>query len=64
MSVGDFVVNARGRRYRSNSEYLDQLERTAAPVAETSAFGITSARIYQLDATALNAIRSVAAEVR
>ena len=64
LGVGDFVVNARGRRYRSNTEYLDQLERTAQPVAETSAIGITSARIYQLDEATLNAIRSIAARTR
>lgn len=60
LSAGDFVVDTRGRRYRSNTYYLDLLDSTARPVAETSALGLTSARIYQLDQTALDAIRSIA----
>jgi len=60
LSVGDFVVNVRGRRYRSNTEYLDQLELAAKPVAEITALNVTSARVYQLDETSLTAIRSIA----
>jgi len=60
LSVEDFVVNTRGRRYRSNTEYLGQLERTAHPVAETTALGVTSARVYQLDETSLATVRSIA----
>ena len=60
LNLGDFVVNVRGRRYRSNTAYLDLLDSTAAPVAETTALGVPSAMIYQLDETSMTAIRSIA----
>jgi hypothetical protein len=60
LAIGDFVVDTRGRRYRSNTDYLEQLKLSSQPVAETTALGVTSARVYQLDETSLAIVRSIA----
>jgi 4-amino-4-deoxy-L-arabinose transferase-like glycosyltransferase len=62
LGVGDLVVEVRGRHYRSNTEYLELLDRTTKPVAEITVQGITSARVYQLDETSLNATNQIAAK--
>jgi hypothetical protein len=60
LSIGDFVVDTRGRRYRSNTDYLEQLKLSSQPVAETTALGVTSGRVYQLDETSLAIVHSIA----
>ena len=57
LEPGDLIADVRGRRYRSNAAYLDQLENLAVPAAVTEVHGIMSARIYQLDEASLNLIR-------
>ena len=39
-----------GRRFLSNTAYLELLERSYTPIAETTLMGVPSAKIYQLDA--------------
>lgn len=56
---GDFIVVARGRRYFSNSAYLDYLEKSVQPIAEIKAGEISSAKIYQLDEASLSQIRAL-----
>lgn len=60
LAAGDFIVAARGRRYFSNRAYLDYLENSAAPVAETKAGEVISAQIYQLDETSAAKIHELA----
>ncbi|MGI9035806.1 MAG: glycosyltransferase family 39 protein [Pyrinomonadaceae bacterium] len=59
LTAGDFIVAARGRRYFSNSRYLDYLENSAAPIVETKAGAVISARIYQLNETSAEKIREL-----
>ncbi|HEX8774808.1 MAG TPA: glycosyltransferase family 39 protein [Pyrinomonadaceae bacterium] len=56
LSEGDVVIVARGRRYFSNNALTKRLQETATPAASLSLGSIPSARIYILDAAALNAI--------
>ena len=60
MKNGDFIVLARGRRYFSNTAYIDYLNMSAKPTVEVMMSGIPTARIYQLDETTLAGIRSLA----
>ncbi|MGI8468128.1 MAG: glycosyltransferase family 39 protein [Pyrinomonadaceae bacterium] len=59
LTAGDFIVAARGRRYFSNSQYLEYLENNISPVAETKAGDVISARVYQLDETSAARIREL-----
>ena len=60
LAAGDFIVAASGRHYFSNTAYLEFLERSSAPVAETKIIGITSARIYQLDENTHAGLQAIA----
>lgn len=60
ISEGDVVVWAMGRRYFSNTPYLEVLQNSAIRPYETKAGAITSARIYLLDASTAAALRSTA----
>lgn len=60
LTAGDFIVDARGRRYFSNKNYLDYLENTIKPFAEINISGINSVKIYQLDETSAEQIRNLA----
>lgn len=60
LTVGDFIIAAKGRRYLSNDGYLKYLENSAAPVAEIKLDEIVSARIYQPDETTLAQIKNLA----
>lgn len=59
LTAGDFIVAARGRRYFSNTRYLNYLDESVAPTVETSAGEVVSARIYQLDETSAAHIREL-----
>lgn len=60
LSIGDFVVAAKGRYYLSNAGYIEYLAKSSRPIAETTIAGITSAQIYQLDADSVRQLRSIA----
>jgi 4-amino-4-deoxy-L-arabinose transferase-like glycosyltransferase len=60
LTEGDFIVAARGRRYVSNTNYLNYLENSAQPFAEINAREVSSAKIYQLDQTAVAQIQAIA----
>lgn len=62
LKVADLIVITRGRRYFSNEMYGDYLERTAVPSVETSARGVISARVYQLDEISRTGISAIAAQ--
>jgi len=60
LKAGDFIVIDRGRRYFSNTPYVDYLENSAAPLTEIMVMNITSARIYELDDISLTGIQAIA----
>ena len=49
LGEGDFVVDARGRRYFSNDAILTSLRSLNLPAFETSLSGIPSTKVYMLD---------------
>ena len=58
LAPGDFMIDARGRTYRSNQAMLGRLRQASRP-AFTVAVGTTpAADVYVLDQTALTALRS------
>ncbi len=46
---GDFVIDARGRRYFSNKPLLEALEQSSAPTFRVSLGSVPSASVYLLD---------------
>ncbi len=62
LRANDFVVIFPGRRYFSNTAYIDFLRDSAAPLTDIKIIGITSARIYQLDDISLAGIRVIATQ--
>jgi hypothetical protein len=49
LKEGDFVIDARGRRYFSNELVLTKLRETSKPVFQVSIAGVHSASVYMLD---------------
>ncbi|MEP6743593.1 MAG: glycosyltransferase family 39 protein [bacterium] len=49
LKEGDFVIDARGRRYFSNEAVLNVLSRSATPTFQTTLGPALSASVYQLD---------------
>jgi len=49
LSEGDFVIDARGRRYFSNELVLGKLRQASMPVLQFSIAGVPSASVYVLD---------------
>jgi Dolichyl-phosphate-mannose-protein mannosyltransferase len=49
LSEGDFVIDARGRRYFSNELVLNRLRETSSPTFQLSLGAIPSASVYRLD---------------
>ncbi len=60
LGVGDFVVIARGRRYQSNTAYIDFLGSSAEPAAEINIGDVSSALIYKLDDASLAGLKAIA----
>jgi hypothetical protein len=59
MTGGDIIVAARGRRYFSNTPYLDILSKTQ-PTAAIALGDVPAVTIYLLDETTVVAIRKLA----
>lgn len=53
LSVGDFVIIARGRRYFSNDALISTLNSRATPIIDLKLGPIPSAKVYQLDQSSL-----------
>lgn len=53
---GDFVIDARGRRYFSNEQSLAALEQSSAPAVQVSLGNVPSASVFMLDKKSLGAI--------
>jgi hypothetical protein len=60
LSEGDFVIDARGRRYFSNDALLSDLRRSTAPAFRVSLGGVPSVDVYVLDQTSLATVKSFA----
>ncbi len=60
LTAGDLIVLAEGRRYFSNSAYIEFLKTDARPMNEIKLNGITAARIYQLNEVEADRIRQLA----
>ncbi len=60
LSVGDVIVLAEGRRYFSNSRYIEYLRGSNTIPVEIKLNGITAVRIYHLTAEDVAAIRLIA----
>ena len=58
--AGDFVVVAGGRRYQSNAAYLDLLSTSEQQPIYIKAGDAVSARIYPLEQTTVDAMRTIA----
>ena len=59
LNAGDFVVVAKGRTYKSNSAYLEAVK-GVYPMSITHIGDIESARIYKLDGSGAELLRSIA----
>ena len=57
---GDFVIDARGRRYFSNEQSLAALEQSSAPAFQVSLGNVPSASVFMLDRKSLEAIVAAA----
>jgi hypothetical protein len=57
---GDFVIDARGRRYFSNERLLAALQQSSAPAFQVSLGSTPSASVYLLDKKSLDAIGKIA----
>ena len=56
LNEGDFVIDARGRRYFSNELVMQTLRQTSAPAFQVSLAGGYSASVYMLDQKSRDAI--------
>lgn len=59
---GDFIIDARGRRYFSNQAIFKALEQTSAPAFQVYLGGVPSASVYVLDKKSLEAIGAMASQ--
>ncbi len=60
---GDFVIDARGRRYFSNEVVLAALEQSATPTFTISLGNVPSASVYVLDKKSLDAVLEAASHL-
>lgn len=56
LGEGDFVIDARGRRYFSNEAMLNELAASTTPAFRVSLGDVPSASVYQLDRSSLDAL--------
>jgi hypothetical protein len=56
LGEGDFIIDARGRRYFSNELVMTRLKEVSAPVIQVSLGSVPSASVYMLDQKSLEAI--------
>jgi hypothetical protein len=63
LNEGDFVIDARGRRYFSNELVLARLRETSAPVFQVSLGAVPSGSVYQLDQKSRSKIVEVASQL-
>jgi hypothetical protein len=59
LAASDFVVIAEGRRYFSNSDYLEFLRSNVKPLEEVNLANVIAARIYRLNDVEAAALRGI-----
>jgi len=59
LTVGDFVIIARGRRYFSNDALINALRDHSSPISEFTLGPIPSAKLYELNKDSLNTLVTV-----
>ena len=57
LQAGDFIIDARGRRYFSNDALLSQLRQAVTPTSTVSLDGVRSADVYQVEDKVLKALK-------
>ena len=57
MRPGDFVIDARGRRYLSNDAMLKRLNESSAPAAKINLGDIPAVKVFRIDESSLSAFR-------
>jgi hypothetical protein len=57
LQPGDFIIDARGRRYFSNDDLLSELHRTVAPTFTAALKRVHSADVYQVDDKLLGVLK-------
>lgn len=60
LSEGDFIINARGRRYFSNDAIISALQNSSTPVVRLNLNQVPSGEIYMLDQKSLNVVTETA----
>jgi hypothetical protein len=60
LGEGDFVIDARGRRYFSNQALFAALEQSSAPAFPASLANVPAVSVYVLDKNSLEAILKAA----
>jgi hypothetical protein len=63
LTEGDFIIDARGRRYFSNELVISALEQSSAPAFVVSMGSVPSASVYVLDKKSLEAVTDAARRV-
>lgn len=53
LESGDFIIEARGRRYLSNEEFLSKLQQSSPPAFQIKIGKVPAAQVYLLDQTSL-----------
>jgi len=57
LQVGDFIIDARGRRYFSNDALLSQLRQAVTPTSTVLLGGVRSADVYQVEDKVLKVLK-------
>lgn len=60
LKIGDIAVDTEGRRYFSNSRYLELLADSTAPSTEINIGEVVSAKVYKLDESTLSELKTAA----
>jgi len=59
MRPGDFVIDARGRRYLTNNSMLERLNETAQPVAAINLGEAPAVKVFRIDGSSISAFPDV-----
>ena len=54
MRPGDFVIDARGRRYLSNDAMLNRLNESSLPAARINLGDVPAVKVFQIDEKSLS----------
>jgi len=60
LEEGDFIIDARGRRYFSNDLLISMLRQSATPVIQLTLDGVPSAQVFMIDKTSQSIVITAA----